>query len=128
MTLRHPLSKARGLGSAKDGTGHWIAQRVTAIIMAPLLVWFLYALVDLTAGGAGAEEVRLWMQSPLQALAMVIFLGAMFYHSALGLQVVVEDYIHCECLKIAALLIVKIGMLVAGAGAILAVIKMHLGV
>ena len=92
MSLRHPLSKAKGLGSAKDGTGHWWNQRLTAIALALLTPWFVVFTVGLL--GASQDSVRVAIAQPLPALLLTAFVLSLFWHARLGLQVVVEDYIH----------------------------------
>ncbi|MEO8000395.1 MAG: succinate dehydrogenase, hydrophobic membrane anchor protein [Arenimonas sp.] len=91
-TMRDPLATARGLGSAKDGVNHWWMQRVTAIALLLLSPWFIYFAVSLI--GADQETVRAAIAKPLNATLLVSFIIAMFWHARLGLQVVVEDYVH----------------------------------
>ena len=90
--FRTPLARARGLGAAKSGVGHFIAQRVSAIALLILIPVFLWSVVSLPSGGY--EAARDWIASPLGALVMLLTLTAAFYHMRLGLQVVIEDYIH----------------------------------
>ena len=90
--MRDPLATARGLGSAKDGVNHWWMQRVTAIALLFLSPWFIYFAVSLI--GADQYSVRAAIAAPLNATLLVSFLVAMFWHARLGLQVVIEDYIH----------------------------------
>ena len=92
MSLRNPLSKAMGLGSAKDGTGHWWNQRVTAIALALLTPWFVILAVGLL--GAGQDAVRSAIAQPVSAALLTAFVLSLFWHARLGLQVVVEDYVH----------------------------------
>ncbi|MBM3523200.1 MAG: succinate dehydrogenase, hydrophobic membrane anchor protein [Alphaproteobacteria bacterium] len=103
--LRTPLGRMRGLGSAKDGTHHWWAQRVTAIALVPLLVWLVFNVVMLT--GAPMISVAHWMGHPINAALLAALVVALFHHAQLGLQVVIEDYVHCEAIKIASLLAMK---------------------
>jgi len=95
--MKTPLARARGLGSAKEGTEHWIAQRITAIAMIPLAIWLVYSIVDLK--GASHAEFTSWLAEPFNAILMILFVIASMYHGVLGSQVVVEDYIHCEWFK-----------------------------
>lgn len=90
--LRTPLARARGLGSAGDGVGHWRAQRISAIALAPLALWFVASLVALA--GADHAEVAAWIARPPVAVALILMLGAVFWHLKLGMQAVVEDYVH----------------------------------
>ncbi len=123
--LRSKLSKARGLGSAKHGVSHWWLQRVTAIAMIPLFIWFVTAIVSVMISPEH-KQVANWFVSPVNALLLVLLVCAMFYHAKLGLQVVIEDYIKCPCTKY-GLLIGNNFFCIAGAVVcILAVFKLHL--
>jgi succinate dehydrogenase / fumarate reductase membrane anchor subunit len=119
--LRSPLGRAMGLGSAKEGVSHWWAQRVTAIALVPLLIWFVAELVALT--GAPRAAVTAWLHAPFPAIATVLLLIAVFYHMALGLQVVVEDYVHSEWLKLSSLVLVKLVAFALAAAGIFAVLR-----
>jgi len=123
--LRSPLGRALGLGSAKEGVTHWWVQRVTAVALVPLALWFVASVVALA--GADRAAVVAWLHAPLAAILMVLLLIALFYHWALGLQVVIEDYIHTEWRKISALVLnqfVAIALAIAG---IFAVLRIALG-
>lgn len=123
--LTHPLSTARGLGSAKEGTHHWLMQRVTAITLVPLVLWFIYAFVTMMVG-ATREEAGMWFASPFNAIGLAILLLAMFYHAKLGLQVVIEDYVHCACAKtglIIGLYLLTFTLMVVSS---IAILKLHL--
>lgn len=112
---RSALARVRGLGSAKEGVGHWWAQRVSALLLIPLLLWFVAALVYHT--GTDHAGVTLWLGAPVTYGAMLVLLGALFWHAALGLQVVTEDYVTGGALKIALILLTKaacLGLFVAG--------------
>jgi succinate dehydrogenase / fumarate reductase membrane anchor subunit len=119
--LRSPLGRVMGLGSAKEGVAHWWAQRLTAVAMIPLLLWFVIALISLT--GADRAAVVAWLHMPVPAIATVLMLIAVFYHMALGIQVVVEDYIHSEWLKITVLVLNKFVAFVLAAAGIFAVLR-----
>ena len=119
MSLRNPLAKARGLGSAKDGTAHWWAQRVSAIALVPLVLYVLYLLVSLA--GADHATVRLTIAQPVNALLLILFIGTAFWHARLGLQVVIEDYIHVGWLEITLMIAVKFVYIVLGLAAIIAI-------
>ena len=124
MSLRHPLARVKGLGSSGEGSHHWRVQRVSAIALVPLTLWFLFAALGQV--GASHAEVTAWLSSPGVALLMVLFLGFMFYHASLGVQVVIEDYVHNESTKTVSLLLVKGILLLAGAAAIFAVLRVAL--
>jgi len=95
---RHPLARARGLGSAQDGSGHWWAQRVTAVALALLTPWFLWLLLPLL--DAGQAEARAAIAGPLTASLLIAYLLALFWHARLGIQVVLEDYVHSRVLEL----------------------------
>ncbi len=123
--MRTPLANARGLGSAKDGTDHFWRQRVTAVALVPLSIWFISSLVAL----AGANHATLigWLKMPVNATAMALFIGTGFVHLRLGLQVVIEDYIHADGTKIVFLILNNFFCVVAGLVSVLAVLKIFLG-
>ena len=104
-SLRSDLGRARGLGSAKEGVQHWWMQRLTAIALVPLSLWFVAGLVFLTdVDHATAIQ---WLGSPVTLGLMSLFLIALIYHAVLGLQVVIEDYIHAKAAKLILLLFVQ---------------------
>lgn len=125
MSLRTPLGKALGLGSAKDGTGHWWSQRVTAAALALLGVWFAFALVGLD--GFDFQTVRQWLGAPLNSILLIILVATLFYHSSLGVQVVIEDYVHEDGGKVVALVLAKFIHLFAAVVGIFAVLRISLG-
>lgn len=114
MKFRTPLARARGLGSAKSGTHHWWMQRLTAVALVPLSLWFVASLIVLVT--ADHATVIAWLRSPLVAILCCALIVAIFYHGQLGLQVVVEDYVHTEWLKLASIVVAKfVSLLMAGA-------------
>lgn len=125
VNLRAPLARARGLGAAGGGTRHWWMQRVTAIALAPLALWFVGSLVYLA--GADHDTALRWLRAPADAVLMLCFIGALFYHAMLGVEAVLEDYVHAEGLKIASLLAVKFVLLLLALFATLAVLHVALG-
>lgn len=125
MKLRTPLSQVRGLGSAREGTGHWWMQRVTALALIPLTGWFIYSLLTSLLGG-DPVKVAEWLSHPLPAIALLLLLSAMFYHSKLGIQVIIEDYVHCEGKKIFLLLLNNFTHITLAVIAAFAVVKLHL--
>lgn len=106
MSLRTPLARVRHLGSAKDGTHHWWMQRLTAVALVPLTIWFAVGVIAHV--GAELSAVRLWLARPINAGAMILFVAAVFHHGQLGMQVVIEDYVHHEGLKLAGIVAVKL--------------------
>jgi len=122
--MRSPLARASGLGSAKSGPGHWRAQRLSAVALVPLTLWFVASII--THSGGTYPAFVAWLRTPLAATATVLLLIALFYHSALGLQVVIEDYIHSRA-KFAAVIAVRLGCFAIGAAGILATLRIALG-
>lgn len=122
---RTPLARARGLGSAKHGVGHWWAQRITAVALIPLVVWFAVSLVMLS--GAEYTLVRAWIGSPLVMVLLILTIGVGLHHGQLGIQVVIEDYIRSDGLKLALIVLVKFIAALFGLGAIVAVLRIALG-
>lgn len=125
MSLRNPIARARGLGSAKEGTGHFLAQRLTALALAPLLVWFIASVVGLV--GATHAEIVAWLSQPVSSVLFVVMLVVLFWHSMLGMQVIVEDYIHNTGLKFAVLVGLKFGHVLLAVAAVWAVLRIAFG-
>jgi succinate dehydrogenase / fumarate reductase membrane anchor subunit len=125
MNLRNPLAQVRGLGSAKQGSHHWIAQRLTAVLLAPLSIWFLVAVLGVAAGGYA--EARSFVAQPLNACLIAAFVLALFYHAQLGLQVVVEDYVHVPWLELTLQIGIKFACFLAAIASLLAIVRISLG-
>ncbi|MBX6366882.1 MAG: succinate dehydrogenase, hydrophobic membrane anchor protein [Rhodospirillales bacterium] len=124
-TLRSPLGRALGLGSAKEGVEHWWVQRLTAVALVPLSLWFVTSVIALA--GADHATVLAWLSRPLVAILMVLLVGTSFYHASLGLQVIIEDYVHHEGAKIAALVLNKLVCFALAVAGIFAVLKIAFG-
>ena len=124
-SLRTPLSRVIHLGSAHNGTQHFWTQRVTAVAMVPLAIWFVASLVSLAE--ADLAVLRLWLARPLPALFMALFLGVGFWHLKLGLQTIIEDYVHEEGPKLVLLLANAFACVLVGGAAILSVLKLAFG-
>jgi succinate dehydrogenase / fumarate reductase membrane anchor subunit len=122
--MRSPLGRALGLGSAREGVKPWWFERVTAVALVPLTLWFAASLITLT--GSDYSTFVAWLRAPLAALLMVLLLIALFSHLALGLRVVLEDYIHSKA-KIPALLAVRFGCFALAAAGILATLRITFG-
>lgn len=122
--MKAPLARARGLGSAKDGVHHWLMQRVTAIANIPLMLWLIYSVVNLR--GAGYSEFTGWLSQPCNAILMILAVLSTFYHAALGAQVVTEDYIHNEGLKMLKLIGQKLVFFALGVACIFSILKIAL--
>jgi succinate dehydrogenase / fumarate reductase membrane anchor subunit len=121
-SVRSPLARVRGLGSAQHGVGDWWGQRVTAVALVPLVVWFVASVISLA--GADFLTVARWMGAPLNAVLLILMLVAMFRHVQLGVRVVIEDYVHHEGAKITMLLAVNAVLAVLAAGSILSILKL----
>lgn len=122
MRLVTPLNRVLGLGSAKDGVEHWWAQRLSAVALAPLGLWLVFAFLGLA--DLRYATVVGWLQAPLTSILMILTMLTLGYHSHLGVQVVIEDYVHASGLKMPALVVttfVHIGVVVAGVFAVLKV-------
>jgi len=125
MSLRSPLSKAVGLGSAKHGFSHWWWQRVTAIALVPLSLWFVCSVLCLLGGSySGAAD---WLASPLNATIMLLFVLTALFHSQTGIQVVIEDYIHTKWVNLTLLLLIKFASVAMAVLAVVSVLKVVLG-
>jgi succinate dehydrogenase / fumarate reductase membrane anchor subunit len=105
MSLQTPLSRVLGLGSAKEGVEHWWWQRLTAVALVPLSIWFAVSAICLT--GSSYHEARIWVNGSLNMTLLIAFVGVLLHHAQLGLQVVIEDYVHSEAWKLSLLLAVK---------------------
>jgi len=125
MSLRTPLGKVRGLGSAREGTHHFWVQRVSAVALIPLTLWLVAELVYLT--GAGRDDVLDFLSSPLNAILMLLLVIAGFYHLKLGIQVILEDYVHGESAKLATSLLNTFVCFAGGAVSVFAVLKIAFG-
>jgi len=121
---RSPLGRALGLGSAKDGVEHWWRERVSAVALVPLTVWFTASIVVHT--GDNYAGFIAWLEVPLTTILMTLLLIALFYHSALGLQVVIEDYVHSG-IRIPLLVGMRLGCFALAVAGILATLKIALG-
>ena len=122
--LKSRLGQVRGLGSAKEGAAHWWAQRLTAIALVPLTFWFVASLAGLW--GASHAEVVAWMRGPIAPVMLIALLVAGLHHFQLGMQVVIEDYVHTECTKIAGIVLVKFAAVALAAAGVFSVLKIAL--
>ena len=122
--LHTPLKKVRGLGSAKDGTAHWLWQRVTALVLIPTTVWFVFSLMHLIVGSSH-ENLMNWMAAPWNALMLLLFVSALFYHARLGMQVVIEDYVHRPKAKYIALFLSAVCFYGLALISVLSILRLH---
>lgn len=122
MDRRTALGRVRGLGSAKEGVHHWWAQRITAIALVPLSIWFIAGLIKVANGGYAAAVQ--WLARPMSTIMATLLLVALFHHTQLGLQVVIEDYVHHEGAKIALIVMVKLVSFVLATAGVFAVLHL----
>lgn len=122
---KNPMARARGLGAAGDGVGHWFHQRITAIANIPLVLWFVCSIVRMH--GATHAEFTAFLGQPVNAILMILFVISIFYHAALGAQVITEDYIHHEGLKMLKLIGIKLFFIGTAVACIFSVLKIAFG-
>lgn len=125
MSLRSPLGRVLGAGSAREGTGHWWSQRVTAVALLILGVWFLVSLTQVP--GFGRPDVVAWIGRPWNAVMLLLLVGTLAWHSSLGVQVVIEDYVHTPFAKITMLIANRFGHVFVAMAAALAIVRISLG-
>lgn len=124
MKMRHPLAQARGLGSAKSGTSHWWGQRVTALLLIPLVIWMLYVVIVYT--GQPYQVIQVFFSHSVNSILAILLILAMLRHAQLGMQVVIEDYVHTQPLETILQLLVKLFAFVGAITDVLAVIRLAL--
>ncbi len=125
MNMQNPLARVRGAGSSGEGSHHWRSQRYSALILLLLTVWILWLGVSLA--GADYAVAKAAMSSPFNAGMAILLAGSVFYHTQLGLQVVIEDYVHIATLEFVLLLIIRFACLVAFLISAIACLKLALG-
>jgi succinate dehydrogenase / fumarate reductase membrane anchor subunit len=118
--FRTPLSSVKGLGSAKDGTLHFWRQRLTALVLIPLFLWFCFSLALMPVGHATLVG---WIQQPAVAVAMILLILATFYHAQLGLQIVLEDYVSSHATRTVSIIAMSFICLLFGIIGIVAVLR-----
>lgn len=120
-SMRSPVAKFRGLGSAHDGVHHFWVQRLSGIALVPLLLWFVFSLT--CHAGSSYNDVIAWIQQPFTAVLLILTIMTVFYHSDLGLQTVVEDYVHGKGAKLLTLVTLKFLHVVLATTGVFAVLK-----
>ena len=125
MQLRTTIGRIRGLGSAREGTGHWKAQRLTAISNLLLVLWFVFSAMALA--GSSYPEYRAWLASPVTASLMILLILSVFHHARLGVQVVIEDYVHHEGARVASIAALTLATFGLAVACIVAVLVISLG-
>jgi succinate dehydrogenase / fumarate reductase membrane anchor subunit len=125
MSMRTPLAQVRGHGSAKSGAHHWWAQRLSAIALIPLILWFVASLAAVATGDyATAVD---WLRLPWNSALLILLIGVMFYHAQLGMQVVFEDYISAYWLQVASIILVRFLAMLLSVVSIIAVLRVSWG-
>ena len=124
--FRTPLSRVKGLGSAKEGTDHFWVQRLSAIALVPLVLWLAFSIASLSS--MDYVTIREWLSQPFNAIVMILFMVAGFYHSRLGLQVVIEDYIGSHGPRTAAIIAVTFIAVALGITGVFSVLRIALAV
>jgi succinate dehydrogenase / fumarate reductase membrane anchor subunit len=122
--MRSQLGRARGLGASKSGAAHWWVQRVTGVALIPLSLWFVYAALRLV--GASHEELLAWIGGPIPVVLLIALVLANFYHLALGLQVVIEDYVPGDTARMATLLVIKGVIVLLTLACLISILKLGL--
>jgi succinate dehydrogenase / fumarate reductase membrane anchor subunit len=117
---RSPLARAAGLGSSKSGVEHWWAERVSAVALVPLTLWFIASIISHSSGDYTAFVV--WLRAPVPAVLMILLLMALFHHTVLGLQVVIEDYVHSGA-RLAAVLMLRLSCFALTTAGIVATLR-----
>lgn len=125
MSLQTPLARVLGKGSAKEGSGHWWTQRVTSVALIVLTLWFVAALIGLP--DLNYDAVYAWVGTPVNAVLLVLLIVTMAYHSQLGVQVVVEDYVADKATKLVVLLVSNFLHVALGALGIFSVLRIAFG-
>jgi succinate dehydrogenase / fumarate reductase, membrane anchor subunit len=123
QNMRSPLARAIGLGSTRSGVGSWWAERVSAVALVPLTLWFAASII--AHAGSDYATFIAWLRTPLAAILMILLLIALFYHTALGLQVVIEDYVH-SAIKFAAVIAARLGCCALATASVVAVLRIAL--
>ncbi|MFT6371646.1 MAG: succinate dehydrogenase / fumarate reductase membrane anchor subunit [Gammaproteobacteria bacterium] len=122
--LRTPLSQAKGLGSAKEGTTHFLRQRLTALLMIPLILWLGFGLAAMPVDHATLIET---IQNPAVTVGLIVLIMATFYHAQLGLQVIIEDYVSTKSTRLVSIILVTFLCLLLGVVGVVSVLKIALG-
>jgi succinate dehydrogenase / fumarate reductase membrane anchor subunit len=125
VDLRSDLARVRGLGSAKDGVHHWWVQRLSAVALVPLGIWFVVSAIKLA--GVPLDVYRAWLNTGANVFLMVLFVATLFYHLKLGLQIVIEDYVHDEKTKVVSLMLNTFANIFVGAFSVFALVKVAFG-
>ena len=122
--IQSPLAKARGLGSAHEGAHHWLAERVTAVAILPLVLWVVYSMIEMR--GKSYFEFTQWLTEPWNAALLILFVVGVFHHAVTGLQVVIEDYTASHAKKLLLIMASKIAFAFMGVASVFSILKIAL--
>ncbi len=125
MSVENPIAKVRGMGSSGGGVSHWRSQRYSSLLLIPLSLWLLW--LGVSIAGADFETVKSAMSQPFNSGMAIMLAVTMFYHTQLGLQVVIEDYVHIPALEVGLLLLVRVACLAAILISVIAALILVLG-
>lgn len=125
MEMRSQLAQVRGLGAAKGAVHHFTAQRLSAVALVPLILWFLISAIHLV--GADLATFKAWVGAYYNPVLLGLLIVTGFYHGVLGLQVIVEDYVHGEVAKTVTLVVIKFVSVLLGASALFAILRLTFG-
>jgi len=123
--MRSALSRARGLGAARDGFHHWWIERLTAIALVPLTLWFTTAVISVV--GADYDTFAAWLAKPWNAALMIMFISAAFLHGKMGMEVIIEDYVAPRCAQLTVRIFVNLVAFSLGIFSIISVLIVALG-
>lgn len=123
--MRTPIKRAKGLGSSKSGVPHWRAQRITSVLLLLLIPWLVWSLVQLA--GSGYPQAAAFLTNPMNATLLILVLLTLLYHAMLGLQVVIEDYVHGEGVSFLLLIAIRIATATGMIAGVLHVLKLVFG-
>lgn len=119
--IQSPLAKARGLGSAHEGAHHWLAERITAVAILPLVLWLIWSMVQLR--GLSYWEFTQWLSQPWNTALMILFIAGVYHHATTGLQVVIEDYVASNAAKLIQITLVKMAFAFMAVASIVSILK-----
>jgi succinate dehydrogenase / fumarate reductase membrane anchor subunit len=123
--MRNPLARARGMGSSQSGVPHWRAQRISALMLLVLIPWLVWSMVCLS--GSGHAEAVAFLARPVNASLLILLLLCLVYHAMLGLQVVIEDYVHHHGLNLLLLFLIRLGAAAVAVAGVVHILKVVLG-
>jgi succinate dehydrogenase / fumarate reductase, membrane anchor subunit len=124
--MRSPLSKARNLGSAKSGNHHWLMQRISAVFLIPLAIWFAITIINIVKMPF-IDSLRI-ITNPFNGVMIILFIGMMLYHGMLGMKIIIEDYVHCETMKNIIIIAIYAFTIFTAVAAIFAIFTFYISV